>query len=62
VLVGTTNRPERIDPAALRTGRIDKLIFIPPPDLQARTALFRMFLKGHPLGRDIIYDNLASAT
>lgn len=62
VLVAATNRPDRIDPAALRTGRMDKLIYVPPPDHDARMELFKMFLKGRPLVEDIDYDLLVSAT
>jgi transitional endoplasmic reticulum ATPase len=62
ILVAATNRPDRIDPAALRTGRMDKLIFVPPPDFNARTALFKLFLKGRPSSSDIDYDALASST
>jgi transitional endoplasmic reticulum ATPase len=62
ILVAATNRPDRIDPTALRTGRMDKLIYVPPPDYGARMELFKMFLKGRPLGEDIDYDILVSAT
>ena len=62
VLIGTTNRPDRIDPAALRTGRIDKIIYVPPPDCKARVALFNLFLKDRPISKDIDYAILANAT
>ena len=44
-VIGTSNRPEKIDPAVLRTGRIDKLIYIPLPDEEAREQLFNFYLK-----------------
>lgn len=44
-VIGTSNRPDRIDPAVLRTGRIDKLIYIPLPDKEARKSLFVFQLK-----------------
>ena len=52
-VVGTTNRPDKIDPAVLRTGRIDKQVYVPLPDKQARKEMFLMHLKGRP------YDELA---
>ncbi|MCK4353229.1 AAA family ATPase [candidate division WOR-3 bacterium] len=62
VVIATTNRPDRIDSAALRTGRFDKLIYVPPPDYDARVALFDMFLSGRPTSSDIKTNALASAT
>lgn len=48
VIVGATNRPEVMDPALLRSGRLEKHIIIPPPDLNALEGIFR-----HHLGRDL---------
>lgn len=45
-VIGTTNQPNLIDPAALRPGRFDKIIFVGAPDPEGRTALFKMYLKG----------------
>lgn len=47
-VVATSNRPDMIDPAVLRTGRIDRQIFVPMPDAEARQELFKMYLKGRP--------------
>ncbi|UDQ80501.1 AAA family ATPase [Erwinia rhapontici] len=47
-IVAATNRPEMIDPAILRTGRLDKLIYIGLPDFAARYALFTLLLKNRP--------------
>ena len=47
-VVGTTNRPDKIDPAVLRTGRIDKQVYVPLPDKQARKEIFMLHLKGRP--------------
>lgn len=58
-VVGATNRPDRVDPAILRTGRLDKKIYVPPPDHDARKALFEMYLKERPLDFGIDYDELA---
>lgn len=47
-VVGTTNRPDKIDPAVLRTGRIDKQVYVPLPDQEARKEMFLIHLKGRP--------------
>lgn len=47
-VIATSNRPDMIDPAVLRTGRIDKQIFVPLPDTEARKELFHMYLKDRP--------------
>lgn len=61
-IIGATNYPEIIDPAMLRTGRLDKKIYIPPPDFEARKAMFQMYLKSRPLDFGIDYDNISSLT
>ena len=43
-VIGTSNRPEKIDPAILRTGRMDKMVYIPMPDVEARKELFKIHL------------------
>lgn len=58
-VIGTSNRPEKIDPAILRTGRMDKLIYIPMPDLEARKELFRLNLEGRVCEEGIDCDRLA---
>lgn len=62
VVIGTSNRPDHIDPAALRTGRFDRLIYVPPPDYDARVALFDMFLIDRPVSSDIKTTYFASIT
>ena len=61
-VIGTTNRPNMIDPAVLRSGRIDHLIYIPMPDAEARKELFRIHLLGRPQAEDIDLDDLAGLT
>jgi len=61
-MIGATNRPDLIDPAVLRTGRMDKIIYIPPPDHEARKALFRLHLEGRPVDEDIDLVALAAET
>lgn len=61
-VIGTTNRPNMIDPAILRSGRMDHLIYIPMPDAEARKELFRIHLLGRPQAEDIDLDDLAGLT
>ncbi len=49
VVVGATNRPDLIDPALLRPGRLERLIYVPPPDAEARAAILRATAKAVPL-------------
>lgn len=49
-VVATTNRPDKIDPAVLRTGRIDKQVYVPLPDKEARREMFLLHLQGRPCG------------
>jgi transitional endoplasmic reticulum ATPase len=49
VVIGATNRPDLIDPALLRPGRLERLVFVPPPDAEARTAILRAAAKAVPL-------------
>lgn len=62
LVIGATNFPERIDPAILRSGRMDKRIFIPPPDTEARCELFHLLLEERPISEDIDFNELARIT
>ncbi len=59
LVVGATNRPHMIDTAILRSGRMDKRIFVGPPDLEARRDMFRICLSGRPYDKDIDFEKLA---
>ncbi|MCW2615183.1 MAG: ATPase [Frankiales bacterium] len=48
VVIGATNRPDLIDPAMLRPGRLERLVFAPPPDAEARALILRAASKGVP--------------
>lgn len=61
-IVGATNRPNAIDPAILRSGRLDKHIYLPPPDFEARKLMFELYLKQRPTEIGLNYDELAKAT
>jgi transitional endoplasmic reticulum ATPase len=49
VVIGATNRPDLVDPALLRPGRLERLVFVPPPDAEARGAILRAAAKTVPL-------------
>jgi len=51
LIVGATNAPWNIDPAFRRPGRFDKIIFVPPPDKEARVSILKIMLKDKPKGR-----------
>jgi len=62
VVIAATNRPDIIDPALLRPGRFDKLIYVPPPDKNARKEIFNIHLRNTPLLDDVDLDYLAEKT
>jgi transitional endoplasmic reticulum ATPase len=53
VVLGSTNRPELIDPALLRPGRLERLVYVPPPDVQARAAILEAAARNTPLAADV---------
>lgn len=59
VVLGATNRPDLIDPALLRPGRLEKLVFVEPPDAEARREILRTAGKSIPLSSDVDLDALA---
>ncbi len=59
VVLGATNRPDLIDPALLRPGRLEKLVFVEPPDADARREILRTAGKSVPLSDDVDLDALA---
>jgi transitional endoplasmic reticulum ATPase len=58
VVVGATNRPELIDPALLRPGRLERLVYVPPPDAAARADILRAAAAHTPLAPDVDLDAL----
>src|SRR5262249_48923540 len=52
-VLGATNLPDRLDPAARRSGRLTRTIEIPLPDEEGRRALFRLFTRSMTMGRDV---------
>ena len=61
-VIAATNRPEIIDTALLRAGRIDYKIYVSPPDFDARKGLFKLYLKNKYIEIDINYNELAKQT
>jgi transitional endoplasmic reticulum ATPase len=61
-IIGATNRPDILDPAILRPGRLDQKIYIPMPDLGSRESVFKANLRGAPLAPDVSLHSLAEHT
>src|SRR6056300_1163281 len=61
-IVGATNRPDIIDTALMRPGRLDQLIYIPMPDFESRLGILRATLRKSPLNKDVDLSYLASQT
>lgn len=61
-IIGATNYPNMIDPAILRAGRLDKKYYIGVPDIEARMALFRLYLNKRPYDFGVDYHQLADMT
>jgi len=61
-VIGSTNKPQLIDKAILRAGRLEKHFYVPPPDFEARRAMFEIYLKNRPLDFGIDYEKLATLT
>lgn len=62
LIIGATNTPWALDTAFRRPGRFDRIIFVPPPDNDARAAIFDLALREKPLGEGINYAKLAKST
>ncbi|HVV74576.1 MAG TPA: ATP-binding protein [Mycobacteriales bacterium] len=62
VVVGATNRPDMVDPALLRPGRLERLLFVPPPDEAARAAIFKAAAVHTPLDQGVDLAALAART
>lgn len=60
--VGATNRPDIIDPALMRPGRLDSLIYIGLPDFGARVSVFKANLRKSPIGPDVDFEYFADRT
>lgn len=61
-IIGATNRPDIIDPALLRPGRLDQLIYIPLPDESSRLQIFKACLRKSPVSKDVNLSALSRYT
>src|SRR5881296_1521151 len=57
VIIAATNRPDIVDPALLRPGRFDRMLLVPPPDLEARKQIFRIHTKKTPMMPEVNLDD-----
>jgi transitional endoplasmic reticulum ATPase len=62
VVIAASNRPDIIDPAVIRPGRFDRLIFVPAPDLESRKKIFIIHTRNIPLDDNINVEVLAKMT
>jgi transitional endoplasmic reticulum ATPase len=62
VVIGATNRPDMVDPALLRPGRLERLLFVPPPDQVARNEIFHAAAARTPLDEEVDLAALAART
>lgn len=62
VVIGATNRPDIIDPALLRPGRFDRILYVPPPDRESRIQIIKIHTKKKPLAEDFNIEDLADKT
>ncbi|MCX8187233.1 MAG: CDC48 family AAA ATPase [Nitrososphaeria archaeon] len=62
VVIGATNRPDILDPGLLRPGRFDRIIFVPPPDIEGRYQILQIHTRNMPLADDVDLRRLAELT
>jgi transitional endoplasmic reticulum ATPase len=62
VVIGATNRPDIIDPALLRPGRFDRILYVPPPDRDSRLQIIKIHTKKKHLAEDVNIEELADDT
>ncbi|MGY5855111.1 MAG: CDC48 family AAA ATPase [Candidatus Thorarchaeota archaeon] len=62
LVIGATNRADILDPAVLRPGRFDGVVFVPPPDYDARIEIFRVHTREMPLDSGVDLEKLAELT
>ena len=59
LVIAATNRPDILDPAVLRPGRFDRMIYVPSPDFDSLKEIFKIHTHSMPLSRDVVLDELA---
>jgi len=60
VVIAATNRPDIVDPAVLRPGRFDRLIYVPEPDEKSKLQIFKIYTKNMPLAKDVSLPQLVA--
>ena len=61
-MIGITNRPDILDNSLLRTGRLDLVLYVPPPDEKSRLEIIKILTKKMPLSTDVKLEEIAVAT
>jgi len=61
VVIAATNRPDMVDPAVLRPGRFDRLIYVPEPDEKSKLQIFKIYTKNMPLKKDVELSQLVAS-
>jgi len=62
IAIAATNRPDMLDPALLRPGRFDRIIYVPPPDKETRLEILNIYTSKMPLGEDVDLEEIAKMT
>lgn len=62
VVIGATNRPTLLDPALLRPGRFDELIYVPVPEVEGRLQILKIHTSKMPMAKDVDLQKMAEAT
>ena len=62
VVIAATNRPDMVDPALLRPGRLEKMIYVPPPDIESRIEILKIHTRKVPLADDVDLLEIARKT
>ncbi len=62
MVIAATNRPDILDPALIRPGRIDRILLVPPPDKKGRLEILKIFTKKMPLTNNLKLEELNQNT
>ncbi len=62
VVIGATNRPDILDPAVMRPGRLERLVYVPPPDYGGRLEILKVHTRRMPLAEDVDLADIARRT
>jgi transitional endoplasmic reticulum ATPase len=62
MVIGATNRPSLLDPALLRPGRFDEVVYVPIPDEEGRREILEIHTSGMPVADEVNLDHLAART